>query len=190
MNDSHKNDLLDDIWQTQKTHEIDIKEVVKLAKNQQRKQRVYIALDILSLSPFALLFIIDIQLSMPMYIFIACVFMSGLTMVGYFIKLRWYAAFGDISNTANFTQTLLKQYKNNALIAKINKHTGWMIATATIVITSVMQLFSDDELSVSVKKLAVVSAAMLAFGIPWCIWAHNRQKRFEVNIAQITSMVD
>nr|WP_136250526.1 hypothetical protein [Ningiella ruwaisensis] len=179
MNKKLKNDSLENIWQQQATHEIDLDDIAKLASSLQRKQRFYIALDILSLSPFALLFLFDIQLSFAMKLFFTCLFVSGLVTVFYFIKLRWLAAFGDMANTSNFALSLLRQYQNNARIAKINKHLGWLSVVICIGAATIFQIVDDVEFTPAIKKLGIISFIMLVVATPWCLWAHKRQMHFQ-----------
>ena len=189
MSEKQINDPLQEMWQEQITHSVDIAEIAKEAKTQRRKQRLYVALDILSLTPCAMFFFIEGEFSFAFYVFIACIFVSGLAMVAYFLKLRWLAAFGDITDTHDFTSTLIQQYKNNALIARINKHVGWLSGVASVTVALVLLVMQGETLDESLKKLGIVTMLMIGFCIPWCIWAHRRQKRFESQVANLQSMM-
>lgn len=190
MSKQHIEDPLEQMWQAQSVHSLDMSEIEKHAKSQRTKQRFYIALDVLSLSPFAVLLLIDTKLSFAFYVFLACIFVSSAIMVAYFVKLRWLAAFGTITDLNDFTHTLIKQYKNNALIAKINKHVGWLSIIMCLCISFILQLTQNKELKEAISTTSAVFALALAFGIPWCIWAHKRQKRFETQASKLEAMIE
>ncbi|WP_395342184.1 hypothetical protein PN836_000315 [Ningiella sp. W23] len=177
-NDTEADDL-SKLWQSQPAHTVDINEIKRQANSQKIKQRVYMASDILSLTPFLLFVFVDLNLSLVLKIFIGFVFLSSLIMVGYFVKLRWQGAFGNAQDTNKYVSSLIKQYKNNALIAQINKHVGWMVTPLAIGAMTYVHVVERANVDEKIDNILISSAFITLFSVIWCIWAHKRQKRFE-----------
>jgi hypothetical protein len=179
MHNSPDNDPLAGIWQTQQTLKIDSQQVAKQAKEQVYKQRFYIFLDFLSLSPFALLFLIDFTFPTFLKVLTAIVFIAGLSMVIYFTKLRWNAAFAQTQTTADYLTVLIKQYENNALIARINKHSAWISCIVSVVAMALTLHFSERTWEERGLRVVIISIIMIVLLAAWYIWADKRQQRFK-----------
>jgi hypothetical protein len=179
MHNSPDNDPLAGIWQTQQTLNIDSQQVAKQAQEQVYKQRFYIFLDFLSLSPFALLFLIDFTFPTFLKVLTAIVFIAGLSMVIYFTKLRWNAAFAQTQTTADYLAVLIKQYENNALIARINKHSAWISCIVSVVAMALTLHFSERTWEERGLRVVIISIIMIVLLAAWYIWADKRQQRFK-----------
>lgn len=179
MHNSPDNDPLAGIWQTQQTLNIDSQQVAKQAKEQVYKQRFYIFLDFLSLSPFALLFLIDFTFPTIFKVLTAIVFIAGLSMVIYFTKLRWNAAFAQTQTTADYLTVLIKQYENNALIARINKHSAWISCIVSVIAMALALHFSDRTWEERGLRVVIICIIMIVLLAAWYIWADKRQQRFK-----------
>lgn len=188
MNDNNNDELLSSIWQQQTSHTVDVQALIKQARSQRSKQRFYIFLDVLSLVPFLLFFILDFPNSVLLYVLLSVLFASSVVMVIYFTKLRWYAAVGDITNTNDYVSTLIKQYKNNAQIAKINKFSGYLVLPFGVLISITLSLAENRPLQDTISNIFVTFGMMLVFMIPWCWWAGRRQLRFEQKCQQLSDL--
>lgn len=178
MNKSSDDQELSQIWQTQKTISANSEVVVKAAKSQRFKQRLYIALDIFSLSPYLILYKFIMNFDKWVQLFMFVLFLSTICMVFFLVRLRWLSAFTSMNNTYNYVATLKKQYKNNALIAKINKHSAWIAAILGFVLMYFIQAGKGLSLADSFNKILLVSLFYLAFFIPWFVWSNKREQRF------------
>ena len=188
MNEHEKDDLLSSIWQDQTTYNADLQALIKQAKQQQTKQRLYVAMDVLSLAPFLLAFKITLPAYPYLQILLFMLFVCSAFMVIYFLKLRWFAAFGGIHSSKDFTDKLIQQYKNNARIAKVNKYTGIAMLPVGI-LSALIVSFADNKTSQdTIYSVGIVSMWMLALMVPWCIWAHKRQKSFEAKHEQLKGL--
>lgn len=190
MNDHQKDDLLSSIWQGQSTHNADLQELVKQAKQQQVKQRLYVALDVLSLAPFLLAFNITLPAYPYLHILLFLLFVCSAIMVIYFLKLRWFAAFGGLHATKDFSDKLIQQYKNNALIAKVNKYTGMAMLPVGVVSALIVSFAENKTMQDTFYSIGIVSMWMLALMVPWCIWAHKRQQSFEAKHMQLKGLYE
>jgi len=170
---------LSSVWQQQKPLTVDLVDIKRQAQQQTRKQRLYILVDLLSLLPVIIFFILDLTLTAIMQTFLYVSFViAGINMI-YFLKLRWVSAFGAIQNTEDYKQTLLKQLGNNAKIARINKHLSWIVVVAMILLITINNWYYEVAIATSLKKLSIATAVMMLCLVPWYIWANKRQARFE-----------
>lgn len=170
---------LDDLWQQQGEISVDTVEIVKMAKSQQWKQRLYMAIDIVGLLPLPLLLIFMDKLTPFLKAFIIVNAFAGAVMVAYFIKLRWAAVFSNHNNTEQYQQNLLQQLKNNARIAFVNKHVAWAVLLISIAAVAIHGWLIDEETSKTIRKMGLSFAIAGGFLIPWWFWASKRQLRFE-----------
>lgn len=176
---SNHEQTLNALWQQQERLDIDSSKVIKMAKSQRLKQRFYMFMDMLSLTPWLLFFVWDIQLSLFLKVFIVLNAIAGTVMIAYFIKLRWISAFGEHSSTEDYKTTLLQQLKNNARIAFINKHLAWISYLAASLIIFLHALFIEQGPFEFTKKILVLGMVAPLMLLPWWIWASKRQARFE-----------
>lgn len=179
---------LDALWQEQSTPAIDINKISQKAASQRNKQRLYMFLDVLSLSPFILVLVLidKTKYAGPIVPFFWFLLMSSGFMVAYFIKLRWLIAFSSAKTTIDYTKTLITQLKNNALIARINKHMTWLAGTLLVgflILDGYMRNYSSEQLlSILWRSLVFTSLIML----PGFFWCRARQARFEHEASQLT----
>jgi hypothetical protein len=181
---------LNNLWQQQSEIAIDapqIAELAKMAKRQQLKQRIYMAIDIASLIPVTSLFFFFDRFTPFLKAFILFNLTAGVIMVGYFIKLRWAAVFSNHSNTKQYQENLLQQLKNNARIALVNKHIAWIALILATVVVIVNGWLINEELIKTVKKTALSFLLAGGFLIPWYFWASKRQARFEEEVSNLES---
>lgn len=184
-NSSDHQDLLSDIWQAQKPVKIDIEAIKAQALKQQSKQRLYAVMDILSLLPFILFFHFYDQLPMSMRVFITSVFIISVLWVVYFLKLRWLSIKGLTMNTQDYPQHLLKQLRNNKKIAYLNKHAGWVVCIAILVAHIASGLLGEISLDRALHNAFVSFGMIFIAMIPWVVWCHKRQRRFEKEAAEL-----
>jgi hypothetical protein len=180
---------LEDLWQQQTEILVDTLVITKMAKLQQRKQRLYIGLDIASLLPIPLLFIFLDKLTPFLKAFLLANAIAGVVMVAYFIKLRWAAAFSNRDHTGRYQQNLLQQLKNNAQIAYINKHVAWIALFISILVVAVHGWWIDEEIIKTIRKVGLSFAIAGGFLIPWWFWASKRQSRFEKEARNLQSIL-
>lgn len=183
--DAHKQPLSDaeidlsDLWLQQNSLTVNINEIKQQAISQTRKQRFYILIDILSLTPLILFLFIDIKLSPILKGFLGINFFAAFVTATYFIKLRWVSAFGNAATIEEYKSSLLKQLKNNAKIAYLNKHMCWVVALAICVLLLLSGWFEVWTIEQTLKKTVVSLGMVTALLVPWYFWANKRQKRFE-----------
>ncbi len=171
--------MLDQLWQAQSARKIDPEHIARQAKSQQFKQRLYITLDILSLLPLLFLFTLDLELTLFLTWFLAINCIAVFATVIYFVKLRWVAAFGQDDSTERYIQRLIKQYRNNAKIALVHKHSAW-ISWLALVVAFAFKYYSDGiNADTQGLKLGAIFIGFSLFLAAWALWAHKRQGRFE-----------
>lgn len=179
MSDQAPDDLLALIWQKQTTHHADLELIIQKAKTQRLKQRLYIGIDILSLLPFCMIFFLDVSNTPYLKYVFGFLFISSLIVVVYFAKLRWLTAFGSAQNVNEHVKALTQQYKNNTIIARVNKHLGLIMIPLGLLIAIVLSIAKNLNIQETLEDIAIVVGLMSLLMIPWSIWAHRRQKHFE-----------
>lgn len=186
---SFDDNSLETLWRTQEVFNLDIEEIKKSAIHHRRKQRRYIFIDVLSITPLFLFFFIDLDLTPFLKTLLWVNLLASTVVVVYLISLRWKAAFSQCKSTQEYTELTLKQLKNNAHIARINKHCGWLaivIAISCVFMHGMLQDYSPEKILYKVGLVFVFTALLL---IPWTIWAHKRQSRFTKEAEQFQNLV-
>lgn len=173
---------LTDLWQQQDSLNVNIEKIKQQAISQTRKQRLYIFVDIISLTPLLLLFFIDIKLSPILKGFLGLNFFAAFVMAAYLFKLRWISAFGNAVTIQDYKTNLLKQLKNNAKIAYLNKHMCWIVAVSICVLLLFSAWYESWTIEQFTKKTAISIGIVSLMLVPWYIWANKRQKRFEKEV--------
>jgi Na+/H+ antiporter NhaB len=167
-----------------------VDEVKKTFKSQTRKQRLYIMVDCLSLIPMAWMFLYYWSEFPPLVrILNVGLIVFILPLLGYQLWLRRVAAFGSNAQTKNHVQQLKKQFKNNARIAFINKHSAWLAVLIVIAFNTIFTLAKaaeEREYGVVLLVTAVTAGIMAV----WYVWAHRRQKQFEKKLTALNDMSD
>jgi Flp pilus assembly protein TadB len=82
-------------------------------------------------------------------------------------------------NTHDFTHSLLKQLKNNVIIARVNKHMTWIVGplmVAFFVLDGYMRDYPLGQLATIFARVSLLAAVLF---IPWYYWCNKRQIRFE-----------
>lgn len=188
-NETMQNDALGALWQQQAPIDVDLKKVERMAKSQQIKQRFYVFLDVLTMFPAWGILFLDLQLSQTIRVFLSLNAVLITVMVLFFIKLRWVSLFHSADSTSDYHTRLLKQLHNNVKIAFYNKHSAWL-ATIIIALVFTIDVFAEgDSQAVLIKQLYLVAVMGLLFMLPWYIWAHKRQRRFEREAQNIETML-
>jgi hypothetical protein len=180
---------LEHLWKAQHVASVNSDRVIELAKSQRLKQRLYILLDLLSLLPLLWLFTIVDELSVFLKWFVAINCVAVLAMVFYFTRLRWLTAFNQRDTTENYTQRLIKQFNNNAKIAKVNKHSAWMSLLVAVLGISISYYLNPDDVVINLPKFSLMLLAAGAFLAGWTIWAHKRQRRFEDEAKELQKLI-
>ncbi len=188
-NDGRNPDDLSELWQTQTTAKLVPDNIIRRARSQRIKQRFYMLLDVLSLLPVAIYILMDIELPTTLHIFILLAGFLGLITIFYFAKLRWQAMVQSQLETEQYVIMLHQQLINNARIAFLNKHFGWialLLLTSAFVINSIVTQSSIEEMF---GYIARALAYGLVIVIPWSYWAHKREKRFKKEAEQLEMQI-
>ena len=144
--DNSRDNELSALWQAQPVSNVDVDEVKKTFESQTRKQRLYFLIDCLSLVPGVWIFIHywdELPVTARVLYFGLMLFVIPL--LGYQLWLRRVAAFGSNAQTNNHLQQLKKQFKNNARIAFINKHSAWIAVPIVIAFNTIFTLAKAAE---------------------------------------------
>ncbi|GLR71306.1 hypothetical protein [Agaribacter marinus] len=168
------NNELAALWQQQPALNVNVEEIVNLAKSQRRKQRFYISIDLLSILPWLVILSVGIELSTLLKIFFLVCASVATTISVYFIKLRWHSAFGQFNNTTEYINACLQQLRNNARIANLSMHLGWIAASGGIAVVLMQLYFGEDEVIGAAVRICIF---IIWFSL-WGIWAYKREKRF------------
>ncbi|MFT5540985.1 MAG: hypothetical protein ACI97K_001565 [Glaciecola sp.] len=189
QSENNDHDELGSLWREQTEMNLNLNEIKKLADSQRWKQRFYIFMDLLSLTPFLLILFFKIELSLTLQVFIALCFVLSIIIIIYFIKLRWASAFSHQKSTEDFTKNLLVQLHNNARIAYINKHSAWIITIAVLIFISFNAWFMGWDGDKAFSGLLAAALLSLLLFVPWYIWANKRQIRFEKEAQSIKDLL-
>lgn len=176
---------LTNLWKQQSSLNINIDKIRQQVIDQSRKQRLYIVIDILSLSPILLLFFIDLKLSPILKGFLVINFFAAFLATAYFIKLRCLSAFGNDSTIQEYKTSLLQQLKNNAKIAYLNKHMCWIVMLAISALLLISAWNESWSIEQTLKKTGISLGLVSVILIPWYFWANKRQKRFEKEVLEL-----
>lgn len=178
---------LTNLWQQQSSLDINLEKIKEQAIAQARKQRLYILIDILSLSPILLLLFIDLKLSPILKVFLVINFFAAFLASAYFIKLRCLSAFGKNSTIHQYKTNLLQQLKNNAKIAYLNKHMCWLVMLAISTLILISAWHESWSIEQTLKKSGISLGLVSVVLVPWYFWADKRQKRFEKEAMDLQS---
>lgn len=179
---------LSSLWQAQTVNHIDLAAVKQGFISQQKKQRLYMAVDIGAFIPaFFLLYHFWGELSFTVKAVNLAVGVIALPLLIYQLWLRRVAAFSRNVSTLDHLDVLTKQIKNNVRIAVITKHSTW-ISTVLVMLTMALQYVVDD---VSTSKLSfmlgVLAVTAIIMGV-WYVWAAKREQRFKRQLAGLETM--
>ncbi len=184
---THDDDLAR-LWQTQKVSTIDTEQIEKDCRRQTLKQRLYLFLDFACLVPMVIFFTLQWeQLSRAAAIMIVVLLVVTLPIFIYLARLRWLAAAGFQTATANYLDMLIKQMQNNARIAWLTKHSSW--TTALFLIGFYAVLFALGEVpqarqSKALLAISITSVAMAGF----YFWARKREIRFHQKAEELLAL--
>ncbi|BFT32024.1 hypothetical protein D210916BOD24_32000 [Alteromonas sp. D210916BOD_24] len=177
------------LWQTQSVSPIDIDAVKKSFYSEQKKQRLYIVIDLLPFIPavYMLITFWD-RLSFAAQVIQVIVFIFALPFLAYQLWLRRVAAFSKKeSHTLDYLQQFTKQIRNNVKIARLNKYSA-LIVIPFFIVFLLERYFSGE---VALEKLLRMGAVMSAISVGmliWFVWAHKRQQRFERQLQTLIEM--
>lgn len=180
---------LTNLWKQQSNLAIDLESIRQQAISQTRKQRFYILIDVLSLSPILLLFFIDLKLSPILKGFLAVNFCAAFLAAAYFIKLRCLSAFGNDTTIEEYKTSLLQQLKNNAKIAFLNKHMCWIVMIALSALVLISAWHESWAVEQTLEKMAISLGLVSVILVPWYFWANERQKRFEKEALELKNKI-
>lgn len=180
---------LSSLWQQQPVSEIDIADVTRRLKQQQRLQRWYI------LSDFAGFFIgLGVLVfnweKLPVYmsLILSAVMVGGGMFTGYVIWLRRHAVLASFEDTSHYRETLKKQYLSNQKIARFTMHSSWSSELILLIIWGISWFVGELTWSEFVEKggitvFIIISLFMTGFGV----WAYKREQKFKREYAQLVS---
>lgn len=183
MSDSSQD--LSALWQQQPTNYIDMQDLTRRLKRQQRAQRLYLVLDMLGFVPAIWVLIttwdeLSSLLTGCLITLVAVTFVFYL----YIAWLRRHAALATFGDTSHYVDTLKKQLLNNHKIARLTFHSCWLSGVALIAILGMMALFEDytmENLRRSAWVLILVGLGLVAASV----WAHKRAVRFKREYQQL-----
>ncbi len=183
MNDESSD--LTALWQQQPVSNIDMADLTKRLKRQQRLQRLYVVTDFMG-------FFISIGViaytwnSLPNVLIYMLFAVSGsaLAMTVYFVWLRRHAALATFEDTTQFRETLKKQLRNNQTIARVTFHSGWASIVMLLIIFGVLVYAGEMSLDKLISKLPVVAGLSLLMA-GFMPWAHQREQRFKAEYQQL-----
>lgn len=190
MHDS--DDKLVSLWQNQSVEPLDLLKVQREFLKQQWKQRIYIAVDLLSPLPFIFM-LIYMKDELSRFSFWTCVvaIVVSVPYIAYFTWLRRHAAFPNGDSTAQHIVLLQRQLASNAKIARYTKHLSW-ISAVILILVNVGRLLNGEfdnnpSFSLSVFWWWMVSGcgACLAF----FLWAGRREKHFAARQRELAHMI-
>ncbi len=180
---------LHQLWQEQTVSPLNLNDIRRRATLQTRKQRFYLALDIICLLPWLAFFIIDIKLPPSQKIFLFVFMTMSVLTVVYIIKLRWTSLRSMNKNTGDYSLRLLQQLKNNQRLAYINKPISLIVILGSLCIEPVSYLLDEITLEQAMHKGAISFAILVALLGPWVWWFHRREKRFEREAAELSRIL-
>ena len=183
--DIQNSDELGALWQQQPNIEVDTNNIIKQAKSQRTKQRIYIFVDFFSIAVAWGLLFLDLSLNNFMKVFIVLNALITTVLFIFIIKLRWVSIFHTNSATINYQLRLRKQLHNNARIAFYNKHSTWLAWIFVTILISVNFYIEGLSQTIFLEQISLLALIGLVFLLPYYIWAHKRQLRFEKEIASL-----
>ncbi len=173
------------LWQQQPTNHIDMQDLTRRLKRQQRAQRLYLMLDMLGFVPAIWVLIatwdeLSSLLSGCLIILVAVTFVFYL----YIAWLRRHAALATFGDTSHYVDTLKKQLLNNHKIARLTFHSCWLSGIALVAILGMMALFDDYTMD-NLKRSAWVLVLVVLGLVATSVWAHKRAARFKREYHQL-----
>lgn len=184
----NEHDQLSALWQAQPTTRIDGEKIKQAFFHQQRKQRLYTALDIggLLFMAGAIIFSWDSfsALAAGMLVVIALMF---LPFSGYVIWLRRHTAFASASQITSYQDNVKKQTANNVHIARLTKHSFWATFLALVIFFTTLYLIGDYS-EEKLGKLVIMMAATAVVCLCGYRWADKREKRYRRESAHFEDM--
>lgn len=175
------------LWQQQPVSNINMADLTKRLKRQQRLQRLYIGTDFLGLfvSLGVVLYMWDALPVLLVYMLLG-VTAYAMALTVYFSWLRRHAALATFEDTAQFRETLKKQLLNNQKIARLTFHSGWSSIVLVFVIFGVLVTFDEMSVDKLISKLPVLGCLTLLLG-SFMPWARRRERKFNAEYQQLIS---
>lgn len=180
---------LNDLWQQQQIDPIDVKQLQKDFFRQQLKQRLYMFMDIMSMVFFvAVLFWAWSKMDSLEIGIMVGLFIITVPFVAYLVWLRRHAAFGQVSDTRDYIDSLVRQMRNNARIAFLTKHSAWVTELFMLLFNGLMYWQGNIEAEKVNSVLVILGVTTLGM-IGFYVWAHRRQQRFEREKARLQALM-
>jgi 4-amino-4-deoxy-L-arabinose transferase-like glycosyltransferase len=187
MNDFNKE--WQSLWQQQTTQAIDIKDIGKRLKRQQKLQRLYLVIDILGFLPFMYIFaFMRDKFSTGGVIALALVAGICVIFYGYISWLRRHAMTARFDDTELYVSLLKKQLYNNHRIAALTMHSCWVTFIGLLVLMAVLAVTGEPKAQswLALLKLLPGSAVfLLIIGI----WARRRSNKFKQEYRQLCDLL-
>lgn len=173
------------LWQQQPTSHIDMQDLAKRLKRQQRAQRIYLFVDLLGFVPALWVMMVtwDALSSLLAGCLVALLVITFLFYT-YIAWLRRHAALARFEDTSHYLGTLKKQLLNNHKIARLTFHSCWLSGVALVAILGLMAAYEDytlDDLRRSAWVLGLMGIGLTAMAV----WAHKRAARFKLEYQQL-----
>lgn len=164
------------LWQAQKVVEVDIGELEAQYKWFNLKQKLFLALDWLSLVPVVwIMTSVKTEFTMFWLIFFVVASVFALGHVIYVTWLRRHAFTETDTNLENYVKNLRLKLEGGRKIAQFTKRIFYIVYPLTLF---AIVLKAPWENGPSTKQI-VVCLLMAAAGVGGTIHFHRRQKRFE-----------
>lgn len=187
MNKQTPDQDLTALWQQQPVSDIDLADVTKRLKRQQRLQRWYIGADVSGFFIGLGALIVNWgKLPFYMSIVLCTVMFGGGVFTAILMWLRRHAVLATFEDTSHYRETLKKQYLSNQKIARLTLHSAWSSLVMVVVIWLIAAGLDDLTWDKFVDKGGVVTFVVLCLIMAgFGYWAYKREQKFKREYDQL-----
>ena len=183
-------DPLEQIWQQQEVSVPSGKVLQAKWRKEKRKQVWYIGLDFMALCIAPVLLYI-MRHKMHWFEIVWFIFIVLVTVVytGYIVWLRRLAFVNQDAATTDYLDLLTNQYKQNIKIALATKYSTFALPPLFMVMfvgAYYLEIFEPERL---LRKFLVACGMFVITLTPIWFWADKRVKRFQQELAQLSSSI-
>lgn len=181
------NNDLAELWQSQKTIELDITELEAKYKWFNAKQRLFFALDWISLLPLVWVYThMREKLSTFWLLFFVCIGVLAVAQVGYLTWLRRYSLGAQQQSTERYFETMLLKLHNGKKIALFTAWSSVFIFPICIVVAWYAESGEPLKYPMLIKLTVSWVLTMVA-----CLWFFLlRAKKFSREIAELEKWLE
>ncbi|MGS2721042.1 hypothetical protein [Paraglaciecola aestuariivivens] len=187
----HENpDPLTQLWQNQTVEQADLAALSKKWRRVKYKQRAYVALDFGCLLLAGGIIALKFERLDPIVLaLMSIVMLIGFASVLYVTWLRRFSLGWSQDNTELHIKNLQKQIHNNIKIAQLSKYSVWALLAFFAVFNALLFYFEIFPEAIFWQKF-YLTLVINAVALPclW-IWANKRKKRFELELAELKSLL-